>query len=66
MHKAFQVWRDKRHATACPPGSVLALVAGLALAGCAASTKPPLDYPALQPLDQLLAEADNAFSGPIP
>ncbi len=37
-------------------------IAAVALAGCSATAK--REYPTLQPIDDLLAEADSAFSRP--
>jgi hypothetical protein len=48
---------------ASPATAVALLVAGLGLSGCDRAAQ---GYPSLEPMDKLLAEADSAFSGPIP
>ncbi len=50
-----------------PPATALVLlIAALGLAGCDRAGTSAQGYPSLEPLDKLLAEADSAFSGPIP
>jgi hypothetical protein len=42
------------------------LAAVTALAACAAPGTPAQEYPTLQPIDDLLAQADSAFAEPTP
>lgn len=56
----------RRTASAVWAGRIALPVLGLLLAGCTSPATPAQDYPALQPIDALLAQADSAFSAPIP
>jgi hypothetical protein len=42
------------------------LVAGALLAACTTPVTPDQEYPTLQPIDDLLAQADSAFAEPTP